>query len=148
MNSTKAPSILYFSGGCENAFDRYQEIFGGELSVRSRYSDLSPNPDLSPIPDHSKDMVMHSTLTISDGVILQGADLAEGFGHIFSAGNNFTITLTVESKSEADRIHQELSQEGKVTMPMQTTFWGSYLGLCTDQYGVNWLINAESTPQA
>ena len=86
-------------------------------------------------------------MTISDGIIIQGADLAEGFGPIFSAGNNFAITLTVESKSEADRIHQELSQDGKVTMPMQTTFWGSYFGSCTDKYGVNWLINAESAPQ-
>ncbi len=142
----KAPSIyLYFSGSCEEAFDRYQEIFGGEITVRSRYNEMPPNPDFPPIPEHAKDMVMHSTLTISDDVIIQGADMAEGFGPAITVGNNFAITLTLENNSEADRIHQELSKDGKVTMPMQETFWGSYFGSCTDRYGVNWLLSAESS---
>ena len=145
----KAPSIyLYFSGNCEEAFDTYLKIFGGVISVRSRYSEMPPSPDYPPIADHAKELIMHSTLTISEGVIIQGADLLEGFGPGLSVGNNFAITLTVDSRSEADHIHRHLSQGGNVTMPMQVTFWGSYFGSCIDRFGINWLLNTEASEQA
>ncbi len=145
----KAPSIyLYFSGQCEEAFECYLKIFGGEITVRSRYNEMPPSPDYPPVPDRAKEMVMHSTLTINEEAIIQGADLVEGFGLPLTVGNNFAVTLTLNSNTEADRVHRALSQEGKVTMPMQNTFWGSYFGSCTDRYGVNWLISVASTPQS
>ena len=137
----KAPTIyLYFSGNCEEAFDFYQEIFGGEMTVRSRYKDMPPNPDLPPIEEEHKELVMHSTLSIGDGSIIQGADLAKGWGPPFNAGNNFAVSLSLESRGQADDIHAALSEGGRVTMEMQKTFWGSYFGSCVDQFGVTWMI--------
>ena len=137
----KAPSIyLYFSGNCAKAFDFYQETIGGEITMRSQYKDMPANPDFPPIAKEHKELVMHTTLSMGDGAVIQGADLAEGWGPPFNAGNNFAVSLTLESKGRADEIHAALSERGRVTMAMQDTFWGAYFGSCTDQFGVNWLI--------
>ena len=137
----KAPTIyLYFSGNCEEAFDFYQEIFGGEMTVRSRYKDMPPNPDLPPIAEELKELIMHSTLTIGKGAIIQGADLANDWAPPFQVGNNFAVSLTADSTDHADQIHTALSSGGRVTMEMQKTFWGSYFGSCVDQFGVTWMI--------
>ena len=26
-------------------------------------------------------------------------------------------------------------------MPLQDTFWGSYYGMWTDRFGINWMVN-------
>ncbi len=137
----KAPTIyLYFSGNCEEAFDFYCGVFGGEITLRSRYRDMPPNPDLPPIAEGLKEYVMHSTMTIGKGAIIQGADLAEGWGPPFQTGNNFAVSIYADSKDHADRMHATLSTDGQVTMEMQKTFWGSYFGSCIDRFGVTWLI--------
>ena len=144
----KSPSIyLYFSGQCEEAFDFYQSVLGGSITMRSRYSDMPLNPDFPPIPEEAKDMIMHNTLTLSEDTIIQGADRADGFGPPMSVGDNFAISLTADNRAHADQLHERLSKNGKVTMPMQMTFWESYFGTCTDQFGINWMIafNSESS---
>jgi PhnB protein len=56
-------------------------------------------------------------------------------------GNNFSVSINVDSRNEADHLFAKLSDGGNVTMPLQDTFWGAYFGMWTDRFGVNWMVN-------
>lgn len=131
---------LTFNGNCHEAFDYYRSIFGGEFASISRFSEMPENLDY-PIPESDKDKIMHVSLPISKETVLMGSDTASGFGSEIIVGNNFSISVNPESKVEADRIFNDLSSGGNITMPMENAFWGSYFGMCKDKYGINWMVN-------
>ncbi|MNX91167.1 hypothetical protein D3C86_1232390 [compost metagenome] len=66
-----------------------------------------------------------------------GAEWAPGY----VPGNNFSVSVSADSKAEADRIFSGLSDGGKIGMPLNNTFWGDYFGMLTDKYGVNWMMS-------
>lgn len=85
--------------------------------------------------------IMHITLPVSKETVLMGSDTAEGFGPPLKMGNNFSISITVSGKAEADKFFNALSKGGQVVMPMGDTFWGSYFGMFADKFGVNWMVS-------
>ena len=132
---------LTFNGDCEDAFHHYKAVFGGEYQSISRFGEMPPQEGMPPIPDDQKDKIMHVSLPISNETILMGSDTGGEWGREYKAGNNFSISISTETIEEADRIFSELSNGGKVTMPMDKTFWGSYFGMFSDKFGINWMIN-------
>jgi PhnB protein len=70
-----------------------------------------------------------------------GCDSFEAFGQTTIIGNNFSISINTESEDEADRLFNGLSAGGKVTMPMNKTFWSSYFGMFTDKFGIQWMVS-------
>ena len=131
---------LTFESGCGEAFNFYKSIFGGEFESISKFSEMPEHPDY-PIKDEDKDKIMHVTLPISKETRLMGSDTASGFGPGIVAGNNFSIIINTESKEESDKVFNSLSEGGKVTMPLQDTFWESYFGSCTDKFGISWMVS-------
>lgn len=83
---------------------------------------------------------MHISLPIGN-TVLMGSDAVEGFGGIPKLGDNFSISINTESEEEAKRIFSGLSEGGKVTMPLEKTFWGALFGMFTDKFGINWMVN-------
>ena len=75
-----------------------------------------------------------------------GSDTGGDWGPKLDVGNNFSISITVDSKEEADRVFNSLSSEGNVQMPMQSTFWGDYFGNFTDKFGVGWMVSFAEKP--
>lgn len=73
--------------------------------------------------------------------ILMGSDIGGDWAPTFIQGNNFSVSVTAESKEEADQIFAKLGQEGSITMPLELTFWGDYFGMLTDQFGINWMVS-------
>ena len=72
-----------------------------------------------------------------------GSDSSEAFGQVTIQGNNFTVSVNTGSQEEADKLFLGLSAGGKVTMPMSKTFWGSYFGMLTDKFGIQWMVSFE-----
>ena len=99
------------------------------------------------MPDADKNKVMHVTLPIGGETILMGSDTMAPWNLDFNAGSNFSISIHTDSKEEADRLFSALSDQGKVMMPMNQTFWGSYFGMLTDQFGISWMINVDLNKQ-
>ncbi|PQA88958.1 VOC family protein [Hyphococcus luteus] len=129
---------LTFDGDCEEAFEFYRSVLGGEFAVMQRFSDGPP--DMAGVAEGEKDRIMHVTLAFAGGV-LQGSDTAQGHAGPLVKGNNFSICYSPPSRADADAAFEKLSEGGGVTMPMQETFWGSYFGMATDRFGVQWMIN-------
>jgi PhnB protein len=127
---------LCFDGACEAAFNFYRSVFGGEFINLSRYGDLPNTYD--PVSEADKNKILHIGLPISEETKLLGADMTH---RSLEAGNNFSICITAASEEEAHRLYDRLSSGGNVTMPLEQTFWGSLFGMCTDQFGVNWMID-------
>jgi PhnB protein len=131
-------AYLNFDGNCDKAFDFYKSVFGGEFMTRMRFGEA---PGME-VPPAQKDKLMHVALPIGKNTILMGSDWSPQFGPMVR-GNSFSLSVTAESQPEADKVFKALSDGGKVTMPIGVAFWGAYFGMCTDKFGINWMVNHE-----
>jgi len=132
---------LNFPGSTEEAFQFYRSIFGGEFSFLQRYGEI---PDGDKLPSEDQQKIMHISLPVGNHSILMGSDSLKSVGQQVLVGNNFYVSLSVESETLADNYFQKLSVEGKVEMPMQKMFWGDYFGMVVDRYGIQWMVSVES----
>lgn len=138
---------LNFNGNCEEAFNFYKAVFGGEFGYFGRFGEM-PESDGNKVPESDKNKVMHVSLQIGTSTLM-GSDTGAEWATHFIQGNNFSISVTAESKAEADKIFNDLAQDGQITMPLASTFWGNYFGMAVDKFGVNWMISYnEQRPQA
>lgn len=128
---------LNFLGNTEEAFKFYQSVFGGEFTTFQRFSDT---PEAGNVAEVDKDKIMHVALPIGNNVLM-GTDALESMGHSLQAGNNFSLSLQVESKEEADELYGKLSAGGTIEMPLADAFWGAYFSMFTDKFGMRWMIN-------
>lgn len=128
---------LNFNGNCEEAFNFYKAVFGGEFTDFDRFKDT---PAEFQVPGVDGNLVMHVSLPIGKGGILMGSDSPEVMGGV-TPGNNCHISLQTEDDAETDRLFNALSAGGTITMPLEETFWGARFGMFVDQFGINWMIN-------
>jgi len=131
---------ITFKGNCEEAFSHYKSVFGGEFSMLNRFSEMPPQEGIE-LADAELNKIMHVTLPISGESVLMGSDSGGEWAPKTVVGNNITISITADSKEQADHFFSSLSDGGKVTMTIETTFWGSYFGMCTDKFDINWMIS-------
>ena len=129
---------LNFPGTTEEAFNFYKSVFGGEFTVLQRFKDT---PQADQVPANEQDKIMHVSLPIGSGNVLMASDNLESMGRPQTAGNNFSISVNADSEAEADKLFNGLAAGGKVTMPLQKTFWGAYFGMLTDKFGIQWMVN-------
>lgn len=132
---------LNFKGNCEEAFNFYKSVFGGEFSHVGRFNEMPPQEGAAPIPAEDGNKIMHISLPLGEGSVLMGSDTIGEWAPNFTQGNNFSISLNPLSRDEADRLYATLSAGGKITMPMSETFWGDYFGMCEDRFGINWMFS-------
>ena len=91
------------------------------------------------VADDEKDNVMHVSLPIGNSVLM-GSDISS-FAPPLAIGNNFSVSIDGESREQCDELFAKLSAGGMVTMPLAEMFWGSYYGMLTDQFGINWMVS-------
>ncbi|RZJ85922.1 MAG: VOC family protein [Chryseobacterium sp.] len=132
---------IHFNGNAEEVFTFYKSVFGGEFAKMMRYKDLSS--DEYPIPENDANKLMHISLPIGQNSLLIGSDVMEVMGKVTENDNRNTISITSESREEADHLFAGLSSGGKIEMPMSDGPSGMYFGMFTDQYGIQWMINYE-----
>jgi PhnB protein len=127
---------LTFAGNCEEAFNFYKSVFGTEFTHVGRFSEMPPQEGMT-VSEEDKNKIMHISLPISKEATIMGCD---DWSSRTTYGDNIGLSLSTDSTEEADRLFERLTEGGKATMPMAKTFWGSYFGMCTDRYGINWMI--------
>jgi PhnB protein len=134
---------LTFNGNCEQAFDFYRSIFGGEFQYVGRYKDMPPSEH--PVPKCEGDKIMHISLPISTETILMGSDTCCEMDGEFDSdihfGNNISLSVNTSSIDELNRIFNGLAEGGRITMPLQKTFWDAHFGMLIDKFGINWMLN-------
>ena len=136
--------FLTFQGNCEEAFNYYKIVFGGEFNYMGLFSEMPPQEGVS-LSEEDGNKIMHVSLPISKDNILMGSDSGGEWAPSMVVGNNISLSVNAENKEDADRFFNLLSDGGKVTMPMDKTFWGDYFGMCTDKFGINWMISFDES---
>ena len=141
-NKARVSSYLNFPGNTEEAFCFYKQVFKSDfINGIKRFSEVPADHKHPPMDESVKKMVLHVELPILGGHILMGTDAPKEFGMTVNSGNNMHINLEPESREEAKRLFDALSEDGQIEMPIEDTFWGAYYGSCTDKFGINWMIN-------
>jgi PhnB protein len=130
---------IHFNGNAEEAFTFYKSVFGGEFAKVMRYKDLS-SPE-HPIADNDANRLMHITLPIGKSNVLMGSDVLEVMGQVTENDNRNTISISAESREEADKLFNGLSEGGKIEMPIVDGPFGSYFGMFADKFGIEWMVN-------
>jgi PhnB protein len=124
---------LTFGGNCRQAFTRYQEILGGELSIMG----MDEVPDHEPPPEQV-DLVMHAALSFG-GTLLMASDDPD-----FDGVRGMAVSLSVDSANEAERVFAALAEGGEVQMPLGAVFWSPAFGMCTDRFGTPWMVGTNA----
>ncbi|HRH36614.1 MAG TPA: VOC family protein [Catalimonadaceae bacterium] len=145
----RTSTYLNFPRQTEEAFLFYQSVFGGEFTAGGilRFGNVPQPEGAPPMAEADKNLVMHIELPILGGHILMGTDAPESMGFKTTIGNNISLNLEPDNREEAKKLFEGLSQKGQITMELQEVFWGAYFGSCTDQFGINWMINCPNQPR-
>lgn len=124
---------LMFHGTCEEALNFYATTIGGEIKNLSRYEG-SPAESMSA----DKQKIMHATFA-GNGVVFMASDGSE---QVSNSGN---IHLCIDFKDAVamENVFNAIAKGGKITMPLDNTFWGARFGMLTDKFGINWMFNCE-----
>jgi PhnB protein len=129
---------INFNGNAEEAFTFYKSVFGGEFAKILRFKDIS-SPEF-PVTENEANKIMHIALPIGKNILMAN-DVPESMGRTNENENRSKISISAESKEEADRLFNGLTVGGQIEAPIGDSPWGSYFGMFRDKYGIEWIID-------
>lgn len=130
---------LFFGGDCRAAMTRYQEIFGGELTILT----MADVPGETPDPEQA-DVVIHAALTYDDNLLMASDDpMSDPFGPV----QGMMVSYSATDADDARRVYDALAEGGQVTQELTETFFSPAFGMCTDRFGTPWMVSAPGPDQ-
>jgi len=129
---------INFNGNAEEAFTFYKSVFGGEFAEIVRFKDFS-SPEF-PVSENEANKIMHIALPIGKNVLMAN-DVPERMGRTNENENRSKISISAESKEEADKLFNGLSVGGQIEAPIGESPWGTYFGMFRDKYGIEWMVD-------
>jgi len=129
---------INFNGNAEEAFNFYKSVFGGDFIKIIRFKDLS-SPEFT-VGENDANKIMTIALPIGKHNVLLGNDVPEFMGRVNENENRSKISISAESREEADRFFYGLSADGDIEGPIDNSPWGTYAGMFRDKYGIEWII--------
>ena len=127
---------LHFNGNCEEAFKLYEKALGGKITFKTTYGEAPKDAQSSP---DFNNKIMHMRMDLN-GRVLMGSDVP---ADRYQAPQGFSLSISTKDPAEADRVFNEVSRGGNIIMPIQKTFWSPRFGMCTDRFGIPWMVNTE-----
>jgi PhnB protein len=122
---------LTFDGNAREAMEYYRDVFGGELRLNT-FGEYG-------MEGAGADKIMHAQLETPSGYTLMASDTAPGMQR--TAGDSITVSLSGTDGDELRGYWEKLADGGQVTMPFEKQMWGDEFGMCTDRYGVPWMVD-------
>jgi len=129
---------INFNGNAEEAFNFYKSVFGGEFAKIMRFKELS-SPEF-PVAEKEANKIMHIALPIGKNSLMAN-DVPEFMGRVNENENRSKISISTESREEADKLFNGLSAGGQIEMPIADSPWGSYFGMFRDKFGIEWMVD-------
>ena len=137
----KTATHLHFPGNAREAFEYYARTFNGRIALALTYGD---SPMAAQVTPQMRGQLMHVRLEYGDQLLL-GCDAPP---ERYKASGGFSIAVLADAPEEAARIFGALADGGTVSMAFGPTFWSQGFGMCTDRFGVQWMVNCERAPAA
>ena len=130
---TKLNPYLSFKDNSREAMDFYRTVFGGKLQMNT-FKELNASQDSS-----EDNLIMHSVLEADNGITIMASDTPNRME--YRPGTNMSMSLSGDNEAELKGYFEKLSAGGTVSMPLEKAIWGDSFGMCTDKFGVPWLVN-------
>jgi len=132
---------LTYAGQCAEAFGLYAEVFGGKIEFMMTHGQMPPE-----MPAHPgwEDKVMHAHVRFADQDLM-GSDAPPA---MYEKPQGFSVSVQIDEPAEAERVFAALSAGGATRMPIQETFWAKRFGMCTDRFGIPWMVNCPKPMEA
>jgi PhnB protein len=127
---------LVFNGECDEALTLYQQCLGGSVTFRLTWGD---SPMAEGAPPEWRDKILHATLMVG-ATAFSGGDALPG---AYERPQGFQIQLNLDDAAAAERIFTQLAAGGRITVPLQETFWARRFGAVVDRFGIPWGVNCE-----
>jgi len=134
-------TYLFFNGTCAEAMRFYERTLGGKLTLMTH----AQSPVADKLPPGSGDRILHARLEL-DGRTLMASDWSGSEPYPGTKG--FSLALAYPTVAEAKRVFETLAAGGKVTMPLEKTFWAELFGMLVDRYGIAWMVNGGLASQS
>ena len=129
---------LMLAGRADEAIAFYQSAINAKVVMVMRFDD-SPEPHQMPLPPNWGKKVMHSGITLGETLVM----LSDGMSAEATKFSGVSLSITADSEQQATAMFKALSKGGSVFMPMGKTFWSPCFGMCTDMFGVSWMIGLD-----
>lgn len=129
------PYVL-FNGTCEEALKFYEQTLGAKIEMLLRTEGSPAEKDM---PPDWGDKIMHARVKIGDTVVM-ASDAPPGH---YEKPTGFSLSISVDNTEEGEKIFNALAENGTTRMPFQATFWAKGFGMCTDRFGVPWMVDVE-----
>lgn len=136
--TTKFNPYITFNGNCEQAFNFYKSVFGGECSKLVRFNETQHIEGATRVPEEKGNWIRHAALPLNSDTTLYGSDSIHDISS--DTGCNVKISIITDVQQEAERLFEGLSADGTVKIPLSTSHWGVLYGSLIDKFGVHWLI--------
>jgi PhnB protein len=130
---------INFNGNAEEAFNFYKSVFGGAFTKIVRFKDISSAE--FPVAENEANKIMHIALPVGKNNVLMANDVPESMGRTNEHENRSKISISAESREEADKLFNGLSAGGQIEGPIGDSPWGSYFGCFRDKYGIEWMVD-------
>ncbi|MFV5698088.1 VOC family protein [Flavobacterium sp. ZT3R17] len=133
---------INFNGNAEEAFNFYKSVFGGEFTKIMRFKDIASLNSGTEYPGAENDAnkIMLIALPIGKNILMAN-DVPESMGQVNENENRSKISISAESREEADKLFNGLSAGGNIEMPIGDSPWGSYFGMFRDKFGIEWMVD-------
>jgi PhnB protein len=131
--STRLNPYLTFDGNAREAMEYYEKVFDAKLTINT-FAEAGADGE-----GVDGDKIMHAQLETHDGMTLMASDMPPGMEH--RRGNDIAVSLSGDDSEALRRYWEKLSDRGTVTMPLEKQMWGDEFGMCTDRFGVSWMVN-------
>jgi PhnB protein len=137
----KVQPYLFFDGRCEEALDFYKRALGAEVTALMRFSESPDPPPPGMVAPGSENKVMHASFRVGETEVMASDGRAGGRPEF----KGVSLSLSVPSEAEADRLFSVLAEGGQVQMPIGRTFFSPRFGMVADRFGVPWMVVTTAT---
>jgi PhnB protein len=124
---------LNFNGNAAEAFAFYEKALGKKIQFKMTWGEA---PKGAPMPPGWDDKIMHISMPLGTG-ILMGCDAPPGSS---TPIGGIQVSVETDDQAEVTRVYEALKEGGSVQMPLAPTFWSPLFGMCTDKFGVAWMV--------
>ena len=135
----KLNPYLMFNGQCEQAFKFYEQCLSGKITAMMTYGESPESSMTEQMPPEWHHKIMHVGLMVGDQELM-GSDNPPGYDE---EPKGFSVSISLNEPTEAERIFHTLAENGEVRMPFQQTFWAYRFGMLVDQFGIPWMISCD-----
>lgn len=132
----KLTPYIHFSGNAREVLNFYKDVLGGDIQQLSTYGE-------SPMPcdEDYKDKIMHARLVFDGNMIM----ISDAFkGQEVAVNGNIQLSVDIGDPDKLDGIFNKMAEGGRISMPLEDTFWGARFGMLRDKFGIDWMFNHQN----